>query len=422
MDGVSSSQALDRSGDFDGARLPTRENFAFAVEPQSGPQVHTAVIFGLSRADEIIYGKPLLERILLACERAGSAYFIVQCAREDRAMMLAAAGRFRNHPGLILSEFGSGWQRGLSFLDPLASCIAVRGNLVFSRGNLRRVLEEHAAHPEETIMLASAGGDPHALLAVGPLVSLLDPAQGRRLAPPSRDMPFALNGRSGDRDQAELRMARSMREETVHTDGFLAQLLDRRLSWHISRHLAHTAITPNQVTLCNTALGLFIALLFASTAYWTRLLASVLLVISVTLDGVDGELARLKMVESEAGRRLDVLTDNIIEVAVFAGLLTGCYRASGSPVYFYLLAILLVGFGLCAISVNRALSLKGAQFKLWIERVEQYAGRDFAYLLLTLALFGRLSYFAWATAFGTWIFAIVLWIMTSTRLRRAPAA
>ena len=87
--------------------------------------------------------------------------------------------------------------------------------------------------------------------------------------------------------------------------------------------------------------------MLATTSYWIRLIGAALFLVSVTLDGVDGELARLRMVESEAGKKLDVLTDNIVHVAIFIGLKTDAIAASHSSAYFYLLAILLGGFA-CA--------------------------------------------------------------------------
>jgi phosphatidylglycerophosphate synthase len=192
----------------------------------------------------------------------------------------------------------------------------------------------------------------------------------------------------------------------------MARWIDRRISWRISYWLAKdTSITPNMVTVANTVFGLGCALMFAIPNYWARLFAAIFFLTSITIDGVDGELARLKMNESSFGGALDVFTDNIVHVGIFVGLLAGCYRASQSAAYLYLIPILLGGFALCAYAVSRAFKFQGEQAAVWLDKVDRWSGRDFAYLLVALAAINRLEWFAWGTAFGTYVFATVLiWI------------
>jgi phosphatidylglycerophosphate synthase len=158
--------------------------------------------------------------------------------------------------------------------------------------------------------------------------------------------------------------------------------------------------------------------MLATTSYWIRLVGAVLFLLSITIDGVDGEIARLRMVESKFGATLDVLTDNIVHVGVLVGLLVGCYRVSDSAAYFYLLPILLGGFACCALSVNRALRVSDEKAGRWIGNVERATGRDFAYIVVLLAIVNHLEIFVWGTAIGTYVFAGVLWWLTNRERRR----
>ena len=359
---------------------------------------------------------------MLLCSRMGVRRFIVE-ASPSGSKMRAALGSFYSNPQVTLVDSinaAGTWRDEVGLAAP---CLAFRGNLVMARSQLRSMLADYAENPSRELHVVSADADHGGSIEVGALGAILqgDGNRAGAIIQASGYLPFALNGRPEDREEAELRLAKSVRVESLETDAVLARLVDRRLSWRLSYRLARTRIMPNHVTLANTVLGFGCAAMLAQTNYWIRLAGAVLFLLSVTLDGVDGELARLRMVESEAGAKLDVVTDNIVHIAIFVGLMVGCYRSSQSPAYLYLLAILLGGFAISGLAVKRALNLTGEHAQRWIGAVERVTGRDFAYLLVVLALLNWLPVFAWGAAFGSWMFGFSLWWLTNRRRENAEA-
>lgn len=199
-------------------------------------------------------------------------------------------------------------------------------------------------------------------------------------------------------------------------DGPIARL-DRAVSTRISRHLVRTPLRPNHITTIGTAVGLGAAWALAQGGYAFGVLGTLLFWCAVIIDGCDGEVARLKFLESRAGYLYDVTTDNIVHAALFAGLGIGLYRTDPSQP-FLLLGALLVGGLVCATAATMTLLVPNptaAQARprtargRWRQRLlrgfEALMNRDFAYGLLVLALLGKLHWFLWGAAFGTYVYA-----------------
>jgi phosphatidylglycerophosphate synthase len=383
--------------------------------------IELALITAPSRASDLIFGRPLLERLLIVCERGGIRRFVIETPSFARESTQHALGRFRDRREVGLVD---SLAEGIAGCDPAAACLRLSGNLVLAQSQLNRALAQYTNGSGEPLRIMTADSEHGGAIVVGALRQLLAHGTGsasqRLAAIATGALPFALNGRPEDREEAEVRLARSIREESTTTDALMARVFDRKLSWRLSLPLARLRIAPNAVTLSNTLLGFGCAVMLASTSYWIRLIGALLFLLSITIDGVDGELARLRMVESKFGGQLDVLTDNLVHIAIFVGLMAGCYRSSRSASYIYLAATLLLGFGFCAIAVNRALSVAGPAAASWISKVERATGRDFAYIVATLAIINRLWWFAWAAAAGSYAFAAILWLLTGRQLRRAP--
>jgi len=325
-------------------------------------------------------------------------------------------GRFATDRRVSIVDSFDELLRGPFGLDPSEPCVRLSGNLVFATSHLNRIIERDGGRTGPVMNTVSADYERGGSIATGPLAELIRADQTRASVMNTASyLPFALDGRVEDRDEAEERLARSLKDETAQTDAPMARYVDRNLSWRISKRLARTSITPNQVTLANTLVGLTSAWMFASPSYWMRLLGSLLFLFSITVDGVDGELARLTMSETKFGGMLDVATDNIVHVAIFAGLFFGCYRNSGNSWYLYLIPVVLGGFALCGLGVYLALSVDAKGAEQWLGKIDRISGRDFAYLLVLLALVDRLGFFAWGAAFGTYVFAFILMWATYRR-------
>jgi len=88
------------------------------------------------------------------------------------------------------------------------------------------------------------------------------------------------------------------------------------------------------------------------------------------------------------------------------GILLGGFACTSVVTYFFL--VRRPGF---ATSGGTPVSWRGKVRRRLLQGFEGLMNRDFAYLLLVLALVDRLYWFMWSTAFGTYAFAILLvWI------------
>jgi phosphatidylglycerophosphate synthase len=222
------------------------------------------------------------------------------------------------------------------------------------------------------------------------------------------------------RDAAEARAAerRLLAALGKASDGFLSRF-DRRFSTAVSRRLIATPVTPNQITWVSIAVGMLGAFAIASTDYGTCLLGTGLVWLSAILDGCDGEVARLKLLSSEAGARLDLLGDHVVNFAVLAGIAVHVHRER--PAGFATAAgILALGVLVSALTVARLLPAqrrRGGGAALAVERI---ASRDFVYLVIALAALRHLDWFFYGAAAGSNLFWLALWAVHWKRRSERP--
>ena len=126
------------------------------------------------------------------------------------------------------------------------------------------------------------------------------------------------------------------------TDGIYARM-NRRISIPISRQLIKFPVTPNMVSIFTLGVGLASAACFAHGGYWNTLLGAFLCLFASILDGCDGEVARLKLMESDFGCWLETVCDYLFYLSLFVGMTIGLWRSSGKMAYLVCGGLLLMG-------------------------------------------------------------------------------
>ncbi len=151
------------------------------------------------------------------------------------------------------------------------------------------------------------------------------------------------------------------------TDGIYARM-NRRVSVPISRQLIKFPITPNMVSLFTLGVSFLSGAFYAFGGYWNMLTGAILSVSASVLDGCDGEVARLKLQESDFGCWLETVCDYLYYLFIFAGMAIGFFRTSGQVSYLVWGGLLFSG------AIASFLTIGLQRHQLATGRPEQYLG------------------------------------------------
>ena len=129
-----------------------------------------------------------------------------------------------------------------------------------------------------------------------------------------------------DKQNAEQLICNKLKK---NTDGPVSKILNRPISLRISKLLLKTGITPNQISVLSTIIGLIGASFFFNGEYFYLILGGIIIHIHSIVDGCDGEVARLKLRQSKYGGWLDSVLDRYVDAAVILGLVYGYWSVNG---------------------------------------------------------------------------------------------
>ncbi len=220
------------------------------------------------------------------------------------------------------------------------------------------------------------------------------------------------NGRVTRQNDFDLMNERLLQASGLDNDSFMDRHFTRHISRYLTRQIIKTPITPNQLTLVSLAVGLEAAGCFLFGGYGMSLLGAALLLLSACIDCSDGEIARLKFMESPFGKRLDIICDNLVHIAVFFSIGMGLYGSTNKSLFIILGSLAVLGSLVCFIVLSPNIINSKSQnghLKIFLDRdkglEDSLANRDFTYLLFIMALIGSLDIFIGMTALGANAFA-----------------
>ena len=255
------------------------------------------------------------------------------------------------------------------------------------------------------------------------------------------DVPYAgFTARaSGPRSlrRAERQLVWSLRKAA---DGIAAKALNRHLSLPLSWALARTKVHPNHVTLTALVLALAGAATIASGGYLAGVVGMLLVNLGSIIDGVDGELARLRFQFSRLGQWLDTTVDDVANVAYISGVAVNLTLAGvdwAMPVGVVALGAFLVTQGTQYLLITFVyksgdlaaipwafqsadfLSQRPKGFLAWVKAtVPKMLKRDFVVcLFVCFALIGRLDLILLVFAGGALSFFVVFFFQFARNRR-----
>ncbi|MDH4301297.1 MAG: CDP-alcohol phosphatidyltransferase family protein [Nitrospira sp.] len=223
-----------------------------------------------------------------------------------------------------------------------------------------------------------------------------------------------------DVNTAENKLYNSLKGEF---EGFVDRYFNRKVSRWFTRLFLAIGLSPNSITALAGLIGLVAAAGFGLGTYSAGIVAAVLFQLAAVIDCCDGEVARLTFTESPFGAWLDLVLDNVVHMAIFAGIAVGLYTTKiGQDDEWVPLALgvaAVVGNAVSFLLVEKAQKIKtmsgwkSPAHAAWADTLlRNIASRDFSAALLGFALFDQLYWFLIFAAAGSLLFAgAMVWVI-----------
>lgn len=112
---------------------------------------------------------------------------------------------------------------------------------------------------------------------------------------------------------------------TKPTDGVISRNINRKFSKQITRFLVKTKVTPNQISFISFLIGIISAISYGLNH---NFLGGLFAQVCSIVDGVDGEIARLKFLKSNYGAYFDAILDRYADAFIILSMTYSLYISS----------------------------------------------------------------------------------------------
>lgn len=402
----------------------------------------------------VVGGLPLFVRVILTLQRAGVQSVTVVAGDDELQLKRALAGNPRITVPVRWWPAREFPANDYTTWDALAhemkgACVVVGAQMVLSRQLLEVLAGEAAAAAGALTVVCDGRATDLAvvqpvLLRVAtpiksespPLQALLGRAQADGLVTTFETSVTSHCWclRVDDLDSATRAKEKLFASLRGQYEGFVDTYFNRKISALLSQMFLALHLSPNAITLVATAVGMLAAAVFSVGTYAAGIIGAVLFQLSAIIDCCDGEVARLTFAESPFGEQLDIMTDNLVHMALFGAIGLGVFRAHGgwssggtvwlplalssAAVFANIVSLWLMTRAKTAQAQNAWRTPEQAARAEFI--LKNMASRDFSILLLAFAVIGKLEWFLWLAAIGANLFwPMLAWVIRPSATTRA---
>jgi phosphatidylglycerophosphate synthase len=110
--------------------------------------------------------------------------------------------------------------------------------------------------------------------------------------------------------------------------GWISKNINSKISLRLSRYLVRTQLSPNMISILINIIGMLCGPFYAlGHPVW----GAAFLQIATVLDRCDGEVARIKLMETKRGQWVDTVSDQLTILSFIIGVTIGYYNITKSP-------------------------------------------------------------------------------------------